>query len=110
MKEYNKCIPIGDKLYIERLNFDIQIVSDGIVLPCNYSSNNSLGIGKILKSTKIAEEKWGLYEGDYIMYDFHSIYDKSHIHTDKTAIIDSENVLLKLSEEEAQKYINKYIR
>lgn len=110
MKQYNKCIPIGDKLYIERLNLDIQIESNGIVLPSNFSSNNSIGVGKIIKSTKIAEEKWGLYDGDYILYDFHSIYDKKGIHQDKTAIIDSENVILKITEQEACDFSKKYLR
>lgn len=110
MKKYSKCIPIGDKLYIEKMNFDIQIQSEGIILPMSYSKNCALGVAKIIETTKTVNEKWNLYNGDYIVYDFHSVYDKDTITQDQVAIIDGENVILKLTEQEAHEFQNKYLR
>lgn len=101
--KYEKLIPIGDCVLIEKLSEDCLRKSHGLYIPdpAKYK-NNKIGVGKVLDLSKTAKEKLGLKTGDYVLYDYFSVFDDKSINV----LTKYENIIMQLNEDEAYKFLN----
>lgn len=81
-------------------------VIGNIVLPQSYAKNESLGLAKVLNMGKAKDiEESGLKIGDYVLYDYYSVYHNNNDYV----LTRIENIILRITPEEAENYLERYI-
>ena len=101
-KEYADITPVGEYVLLKKLVQDSVRKVDGIYIPESKEYLNAkLGCGQILELRKEVAEEYGVKEGDYVLYDYYSV----HGDHDDTVITAAENLIIKLSEEEAKRFV-----
>jgi co-chaperonin GroES (HSP10) len=102
-RSYGSMKIVGDKVFIRKLRRDDMKCIDGIFVPDSKSYQNSkMGVGEIIGLGDEAKEKLNLKEGDYILYDYYS----AHGDWKDRVITNGENVILQLTEKEANDFLN----
>lgn len=103
-KEFKRLNVVGEKVLLEKLIKDNFMMKDGIYMPTLSSENKNerLGIGKILEITNETAEKYGLAVGDYVFYDYFS----ANGDWKENIITNCDNIILKLTENEAKDFLN----
>lgn len=96
--------PKNDIVLIKKLVKTLDKKYGNILLPQSVDKNCSLGIGQIIDLGDKAKET-GLSINDYILYDYYSVFDNSEDYV----ITKVENIIVQLTESEANNYINNYV-
>ena len=94
---------IGTHVLVKKLTLDDLQIRNGVYVPETAENKNlKMGIGQILMITDEESKSTGLKKDDYILYDYYSANGdwKDNI------ITKSENIILKLSKEEADRFLN----
>jgi co-chaperonin GroES (HSP10) len=101
-KEYAKLSPVGNFVLLEKLEQEAIRKVDGIYIPeSEHYTNAKMGCGKVLELKEELSEEYGVKAGDYVLYDFYSAHGD---HKD-TVITDVDNLIVVLTEEEADKFV-----
>ena len=100
---YNEIKPVGNCVLIKKLMEDGLRKSHDLYIPQSKKfENNKIGVGKILDLSKKAKEETGIKKGDYVLYDYYSSHNDASINV----LVDYENVLIVLTKEETDKFLN----
>jgi co-chaperonin GroES (HSP10) len=99
-------IPIGNKVLLRKLIPTLDKRYGNILLPQSYAKNASLGIAEIINFGNGPEVKEsGLNIGDYVLYDYYSVFQNNKDYV----ITNMENIILRITAEEAESYLERYV-
>ena len=98
-------IPGKNIVLLKKLVCKLDKKYGNIILPHTYAKNASLGVAQVVKLGITAKEETGLNEGDYVLYDYYSVFQD----TDDYVITKFENIILQLTYDEAQEYASSYV-
>lgn len=102
-KLYNSINVFGDKVLIKRLTPESLRQVDGIFIPeSSKYQNMKIGAGQIIALGNDAKTDYGVDVNDYVLYDYYSANGDNK----DTIITKAENLIVKVSEEEAYKFIS----
>jgi len=102
-KVFKKFNVVGTKVLLKKLVPTLDKKYGDILIPQSINKNNSFGIAKICElGTDKSFEELGLSVGDFVLYDYFSVYNDNK----EYVITNNENIILKLTEEEATDLIN----
>lgn len=96
--------PIGTRVLLKKLVNTLDKKYGNIYLPHTHAQNCSLGIAQIIKLGESAKDS-GLQENDYVLYDYYSVFSNMP----EYVLTNVENIILQVTEEEAERYINNYV-
>lgn len=102
--EYETVKPIGELVLLKKLVKTLDKKYGNIFIPQSVSKNASLGIAQIVDLGDKAKEL-GISIGDYVLYDYYSVFENNP----EFVLTKAENIILKVTEEEKDHYINNYI-
>ncbi len=97
-RTYETIIPLNKKILMKKLKPTLDKKVGDIFVPYLKEKNTAIGTAEIIAvGSKITIED-GISIGDKVMYDYYSVYEdgKSYV------LIDLENIIMKLTEEEAK--------
>lgn len=102
-KNYEKVIPVGECVLIEKLTEDCLRKSHGLYIPDPAKfKNNKIGVGKVIGISKKAKSALSIDVNDYVLYDYYSVFDDKG----KNVLTKYENIFMQLTEEEAHNFLN----
>ena len=102
-KIYSELNVKGDYILLKKMNNSQPKNVNGIfIVESNKYKNSKIGVGEVLETGKDVTEKYGIYERDFILYDYYS----ANGDWDENAIIDASNVIMILSAKEAEDFLN----
>lgn len=93
---------LGPHILVQRFENEEHKVGDIFIPDSKKYLNDKIGVGKIIEMGKIAEKESNLKVGDYVLYDFFSIFADCK----PNVLINYENIFLQLNEEEAKEFLN----
>ena len=96
--------PLGDKVLLKKLVCTLDKRYGNIVLPQSFAKNASFGVAQVISMGPDTKES-GLEINDYVLYDYYSVYHNNN----DIVLTKIENVILKITKEEADNYINNYV-
>ena len=97
----NKMTPIGNKVLLKKLVKKLDKKYGDIIIPHSVGQNCSLGVAEILDLGNKAKEETNLSIGNYVLYDYYSVYEDKPIYV----ITNAENIIVVLTKEEADNYV-----
>lgn len=105
--EYNEnMIPVGTRVLLRKLVHTLDKKYGNIILPQSVSLNSSLGLAQIVKlGTHKEIELSGLKIGDYVLYDYFSVFENNQ----ELVLTNVENIILRLTKEEADTFLEGYV-
>lgn len=102
---YNSLKPCGDKVLLKKLINTLNKKYGDILIPQDVGKNMSFGVAEVIDlGTSESIKDSGLKIGDYVLYDFYSVFNDNP----EYVITKIENIILQINEEEAIKYKNSY--
>ena len=101
----NKMIPIGNKVILKKLVKTLDKRYGDIIIPHSVDKNLSLGVAEIIDLGSKAKKEINLSPGDYVLYDYYSVYEDNPIYV----ITNAENIIVVLTKDEALNYANNYV-
>lgn len=102
---YNSLKPCGDKVLLKKLINTLNKKYGDILIPQDVGKNMSFGVAKVIDlGTSESIQDSGLKIGDYVLYDFYSVFNDNP----EYVITKIENIILQITEKEAIKYQNSY--
>lgn len=96
---------VGDKILLKKCVKIMHKKYGNIILPHDVNKNSSLCVATVYKLGAQAEKNTKLNIGDYVLYDYYSAYENNDVYV----ITNSENVIVRLTQQEANNYINNYV-
>lgn len=96
---------LGTKVLLKKCVKTLHKKYGNIILPHDTDKNNSLGIAIVQDLGIEAKNQTGLIQGDYVLYDYYSVFENNDVYV----ITNSENIIVKLTKQEADNYINNYV-
>lgn len=102
-KNYKNIQAVHECILIEKLNEETLRKSHGLYIPETAKfKNNKIGVGKIINIGSSAKSETNLNENDYVLYDYYSVFNDFG----KFVITKYENIIMKMEENEAYKFLN----
>jgi len=100
--KYKKIDVLEKKVLLRKLKNDDLKCEDGIYIPKSEKyKNETIGLGEVLGIGDETAKETGINVGDYVMYDYYS----AHGDWEENVITNSENILIKMSKEEAYEFL-----
>lgn len=97
--------PLGDIVLLEKLVKTMDKKYGNILIPHTTDKNYSMGVAKVIDLGREAKEQTNLNIGDYVLYDYYSVFGNNPIYV----ITKAENIILQLTEEQANNYKNNFV-
>lgn len=105
MEINEKTKPVGDIILLKKLVPTLDKKYGDIFIPHTSDKNNSMGVAEIVDMGEKAKEATGLNIGDFVLYDYYSAFGNYP----RYVVTRAENILVKLTKEEANDYTNNYV-
>ena len=97
--------PIGQRVLLKKLVKTMDKKYGDILIPHTINKNMSMGIAQVIDLGKEAKQETNLNKLDYVLYDYYSAFGNNPIYI----LTNAENIILQLTKEEADKYINNFV-
>jgi co-chaperonin GroES (HSP10) len=106
MEYTEQMIPIGTKVLLKKLVHTLDKKYGNILLPQTHEQNSSMGIAQVIKlGTDKTVKESGLNVGDFVLYDYYSVFENNP----ELVLTNVENIILRITAEEAETYLQKYV-
>lgn len=103
LTQYKKLNPKGLCILIEKMTENDLRKNGEIYIPNTAKLENyKIGVGKILDLSRKAKNETNLSKNDYVLYDYYSAHDDNS----KNILTNYENIIMKVSYDEAIKFLN----
>jgi co-chaperonin GroES (HSP10) len=102
MTNYDELTVVHSHILIEKISNYETKAGDIIIPESEKYANNKLGCGKILEIGTVAANETSLKAGDFVLYDY---YSANGVHGEHV-IVKYDSIILQLTEEEANSYLN----
>lgn len=96
---------LGTKVLLKKCVKTLNKKYGNIILPHDVDKNSSLGVAIIGDLGSEAKKQTQLNVGDYVLYDYYSVFENNDVYV----ITNAENIIVRLTKEEADNYINNYV-
>lgn len=97
--------PVGDIVLLKKLVPTLDKKYGDIFIPHTSDKNCSMGVAEIVNMGDKAKQATGLNIGDLVLYDYYSVFENYPVYV----VTRAENLIAKLTEEEANNYTNNYV-
>lgn len=105
MEINEKTKPVGDILLLKKLVPTLDKKYGDIFIPHTSNKNNSMGVAEIVDMGDKAKQATGLNNGDFVLYDYYSAFGNYP----EYIVTRAENIIARITKEEADDYTNNYI-
>jgi co-chaperonin GroES (HSP10) len=96
---------VGNKVLLKKLVPTLDKRYGNIILPQSHEKNSSVGLAQVIDLGKEAKAESGLNIGDYVFYDYFSVYHNNQDYV----ITKAENILVQIEKVEADSYLDNYV-
>jgi co-chaperonin GroES (HSP10) len=100
-----KTKPVGEIVLLKKLVPTLDKKYGDIFIPHTSDKNLSMGVAQIVDMGDKAKETTGLNIGDYVFYDYYSAFGNYP----EYVVTKAENLIARLTEEEAKYYANNHL-
>lgn len=100
-----KTKPVGDIVLLRKLVPTLDKKYGDIFIPHSSDKNYSMGVAEIVDMGAKAKEATGLNNGDFVLYDYYSVFGNNRDYV----VTRAENLIARITKEEADNYTNNYV-
>ena len=100
-----KTKPVGDIVLLKKLVPTLDKKYGDIFIPHTANKNYSMGVAEIIDMGDKAKQATNLNIGDYVLYDYYAVFGNNKDYV----VIRAENLIARLTKDEANNYTNNYV-
>ena len=105
MEVNEKTKPVGDIVLLKKLVPTLDKKYGDIFIPHSSDKNCSMGVAEIVDMGDKAKQATGLNKGDYVLYDYYSVFGNNKDYV----VTRAENLIARITKEEADNYTKNYV-
>ena len=105
MEINEKSKPVGEMVLLKKLVPTLDKKYGDIFIPHTSDKNCSMGVAEIVDMGDKAKQATGLNNGDFVLYDYYSVFSNNP----EYVVTRAENLIVRLTKEEAENYTNNYV-